>query len=136
MVGKTLLFTSLFSLSLGAGELQTNKIMCEPSLIYQCTEQKCEKIEIVNIEGVQYFEIDTQKKTLTGKIGRSDLDIEHIISRHGNVNSFVFFGTHTDSQFDWVLRINKKSGKMILVSTNAELNGFTIFGSCKWEREK
>jgi len=136
MVGKMLLFTFLFSLSLEAGEVQTNKIVCEPSLIYQCTAQKCEKFEIVNVEGVQYFEIDIEKKTLIGKIGTSDLDIENIVSRHGNANSFVFFGTHADSKFDWILRINKKSGKMILVSTNAGLDGFTTFGSCKWEREK
>ena len=119
-----------------ASEGSVGIISCEPTQIYKCSLQKCEKFEVVNVDGTQYFEIDSEKKTLSGKIGSTVLDIENIISRHGNANTFIFFGTHADSEFDWVLRINKKSGKMIVVSTNAELDGFTTYGSCKWENKK
>ena len=108
-------------------------ISCEPTQIFKCTPEKCEKFRVVNIDEVQYFEIDAAKKTLSGKIGTATLHIENIVNRHGNANTFVFFGTHADSEFDWILRINKKSGKMILVSTNADLDGFTTYGTCTWE---
>jgi hypothetical protein len=111
-------------------------ITCEPSLVHACTLKECEDIEVVNIDGVQHFEIDLEKSTLIGKIGESQLDIENIVSRHVNEKTFIFFGTHADSKFDWVLRIDKKSQKMILLATNENLDGFTVYGTCKWEVEK
>jgi hypothetical protein len=113
-----------------------NIIACEPSLVHACTLTECEDIEVVNIDGVQHFEIDLEKSTLIGKIGESQLDIENIVSRHVNEKTFIFFGTHADSKFDWVLRIDKKSQKMILLATNENLDGFTVYGTCKWEVEK
>ena len=114
----------------------TTIIECEPSLVYACTLKECQDIEVVNIDGVQHFEIDLEKKTLIGKIGEAQVDIENLISRHGNENIFVFFGSHADSKFDWTLRIDKKSKKMILLATNENLDGFTVYGTCKWEAEK
>jgi len=115
---------------------KVNLIECEPSLVYACTLEDCEKIEVVNIDGIQHFEIDLEKNTLIGKIGEAQVDIENIISRHGNENTFIFFGTHADSKFDWALRIDKKSKNMILLATNEKLDGFTVYGTCKWEVEK
>lgn len=111
-------------------------IECEPSLVYACTLESCEKVEVVNIDGVQHFEIDLEKKTLVGKIGEAQVDVEHVVSRHGNENTFIFFGTHSDSKFDWVLRIDKKTKKMILLATNKNLDGFTVYGTCGWGVEK
>jgi len=136
MIRNILFFALFYSLFLQAEELQTGMIACEPTHIYKCNPEKCERIEVVNVEGVQYFEIDIVKKTLTGKIGTAEIDIENIVSRHGNENTFIFFGTHADSEFDWVLRINKKNGKMILQSTNEALDGFTTYGVCKWHSSK
>ncbi|KYJ86773.1 hypothetical protein [Sulfurovum riftiae] len=121
-----------------AEEIPQETIVCEPTLIYACSPEKdrCEQVEVVNIDGVQYFEIDTKKNTLIGKIGEAQVDIENIISRHGNENTFIFFGTHADSKFDWVLRIDKKSKKMILLATNENLDGFTVYGTCRWEEGK
>ena len=113
-----------------------NIIACEPSLVHACTLTECEDIEVVNIDGVQHFEIDLEKSTMVGKIGEAQLDIENIVSRHVNEKTFIFFGTHADSKFDWVLRIDKKSQKMILLATNENLDGFTVYGTCKWEVEK
>jgi len=120
------------------GEKASVTIECEPTLIYACTPEKerCEQIKVVNIDGIQYFEIDPEKNTLVGKIGEAQVDIENIVSRHGNKNTFIFFGTHADSKFDWVLRIDKESKKMILLATNEMLEGFTVYGTCKWEVEK
>jgi len=133
MFKEIVLTAVLLSSVVYAAESRAKIIACEPTEIYKCTLDKCEKFQVVNIDEIQYFEIDPEKKTLTGKIGNSQLEIEHIASRHGNENTFVFFGTHADSNFDWLLRINKKSRKMILQSTNENLDGFTIYGSCKWE---
>ena len=118
-----------------AAEKRGETITCEPSLVYKCILQGCDEIEVVNIdkEDIQHFEIDLRKKTIVGKIGNADVDVENIISRHGNENTFIFFGTHADSEHDWLLRINKKSKKMILLATNAALEGFTVYGTCKWE---
>jgi len=128
---------SFFIQSVQADEKKTTTLIeCEPSIVYACTIGECEKIEVVNIDGVQYFEIDLEKNTLTGKIGKAQVDIENIISRHGNENTFVFFGSHADSKFDWTLRIDKKSRKMILLATNENLDGFTVYGTCKWEAGK
>jgi len=136
MVGKFLLFVLTLTVLVQAEEVKTKKIACEPTLVYGCTEEKCVKIEVVNVDGVQYFEIDLEKKTLKGIIGEAQVDIEHIASRHGNENTFIFFGTHADSKFDWVLSIDKKTKKMILLASNKELDGFTIYGTCKWEEGK
>ncbi len=115
-----------------AEEVKTKSIQCEPNLIYKCTTDKCEQFEVVNVDEVQFFEIDIEKKTLTGKVGNDQLDMEHIVSRHGNENTFVFFGTHADSKFDWILRIDKKTRMMVLLATNAALDSFTVYGTCKW----
>ena len=125
-------------ITLSQSETNTSKtIDCEPSIVYRCTMQECEKIEVVNIDNeIQYFEVDTKKKTLVGKIGNATVDIENIISKRGNKNTFVFFGIHTDSEFDWILRVDKKSKKMVLLATNTDLDGFTVYGICKWEEEK
>ena len=131
------ILTGLFMLSIftSAAETKVKTISCEPTLLYKCTLKGCDEIEVVNLdpEDLQHFEVDTEKKTLTGKIGTSTVDIENILSRHGNENTFIFFGTHADSKYDWILRIDKKSKKMILLSTNVNLDGFTIYGTCKWE---
>ncbi|BAF73309.1 hypothetical protein [Sulfurovum sp. NBC37-1] len=118
-----------------AAEKKVSTISCEPSMVYKCTLQGCEKIKVVNIDeaDIQYFEIDLAKKSLAGKIGNATVDVENIISRHGNEKNFIFFGTHADSEYDWVLRINKKSKKMVLLATNTEEDGFTVYGTCKWE---
>jgi len=126
----------VWTLSVHAGEEKVNTISCEPTQIYQCMMEKCEKFEVVNVDEVQYFEINMEKKTLTGKIGNAVVDLENIISRHGNENTFVFFGTHADSKFDWLLRIDKKTAKMVLLATNANLDGFTVYGTCRWEAGK
>ena len=136
MVGKILLFVLTLTVLAQSQDAKTKKIACEPTLVYGCTEDKCVKIEVVNVDGVQYFEIDPEKKTLEGIIGEARVDIEHIVSRHGNEKTFIFFGTHADSKFDWVLRIDKKTKKMVLLATNEELDGFTVYGTCKWEEGK
>ena len=129
-----LLMLFVFGMVAHAEEKKSVQVIeCEPSLVYACTTKECEKVEVVNIDGVQHFEIDIAQKKLVGKIGEAEVDIEHIISRHGNENTFVFFGTHADSKFDWVLRIDKKTKKMILLATNEELTGFTVYGTRKWE---
>jgi len=118
-----------------AGPEKVKTILCEPSLVYKCTVQGCETIKVVNIdkEARQYFKIDTEKKTLVGKIGNSTVDIAKIFSRQGDENTFVFFGMHTESKHDWILRIDKKTGRMVLLATNVNLDGFTVYGTCKWE---
>ena len=136
MVRNSLIVIFAFSIFMQASDTAIKIIQCEPTAIFKCTMQKCDRYEVVNVDEVQYFEIDLEKKTLAGKIGNTQLEIDNIVSRHGNENTFVFFGTHEDSRFDWILRIDKKTGKMILLSTNADLDGFTTYGSCKWEKEK
>jgi hypothetical protein len=120
----------------GGDSNKVRTIECEPTVLYASTAKKSEKVEIVNIDGVQHFGIDLEKKRLVGKIGEAEVDIENIISRHGNENTFIFFGTHADSKFDWVLRIDKKTKKMILLAANADLVGFTVHGTCTWEAGK
>ena len=136
MLGNILMLFFVWTLSTYAGEEKVSIISCEPTDIYKCTMEKCEKFQIVNVDDVQYFEINVAQKTLTGKIGNTVVDMENIISRHGNENTFVFFGTHADSKFDWALRIDRKSSKMVLLATNADLDGFTVYGTCKWEAGK
>jgi hypothetical protein len=136
MVKNILLFIFALSTLVQANENKVKTIVCEPSLLYKCTMQQCEKIEVVNIDGIQSFEIDLEKKMLLGKIGEAEVDIENVISRHGNENTFIFFGTHADSKFDWILRIDKKTRKMVLLATNEDLVGFTVYGTCKWEAGK
>ena len=136
MIRNKLILFFIWTLFVHAGEEKVNIISCEPTQIYKCTMEKCEKFEVVNVDEVQYFEIDTGKQTLTGKIGNAVVDMENITSRHGNENTFVFFGTHADSKFDWVLRIDKKIKKMVLLATNVYLDGFTVYGTCKWEEGK
>lgn len=131
---KILLSLLLMTIYIHANEVKM--IQCEPTQIYKCTLEKCEKYRVVNVDDVQYFEIDLAKKTLIGKIGQDTFDIENIVSRHGNKNTFIFFGTHADSEYDWILRINKKNGKLVIVGADGELNSFTTFGTCKWETEK
>jgi hypothetical protein len=126
----------VLSVFIQANDKQIKMIYCEPTEIFKCTTLKCEKFEVVNVDGAQYFEVDLEKKMLTGIIGKAQLKIDNIVSRHGNENTFIFFGTHADSKFDWILRIDKKTGKMILLSTNGDLDGFTTYGNCKWEKEK
>jgi hypothetical protein len=133
-------FALIFSVQLVQADEKkaVSTIECKPALIYACTleKERCEHIEIVNIDGVQHFEIDLEKSTMVGKIGEAQLDIENIVSRHGNEKTFIFFGTHADSKFDWILRIDKKSKKMILLATNENLDSFTVYGTCKWEAGK
>ena len=119
-----------------ANETANRVIKCEPELAYKCTKEKCTKIKVVNIDGVQSFEIDPDKKTMVGRIGNTQIDIEHIVSRHASEETFVFFGTHADSLYDWVIRIDKKSNEMVLLSTDVEHNAFSIFGTCTWEAER
>ncbi len=131
------ILTGLFVLTVfvSANETKVKTISCKPSLLYKCTPEGCDEIEVVNLDpkDIQHFEVDTEKKTLIGKIGTSTVDLENILSRHGNENTFIFFGTHADSAYDWVLRIDKKSKKMVLLATNVNLDGFTIYGTCRWE---
>jgi len=136
MLRNVLMLFFIWTLSVHAGEKKVSTISCDLAQIYKCTIEKCEKFKVVNIDGVQYIEINTEKQTLTGKIGNTVVDIENIISRHGNENTFVFFGTHADSKFDWALRIDRKSKKMVLLATNVDLDGFTVYGTCKWEMQK
>ena len=131
------ILTGLFMLTIfaSAAENKVKTISCEPSLVYKCTLQGCDKIEVLNIdeEDIQYFEIDLEKRSLVGKIGNAIVDVDNIISRHGNENTFIFFGTHANSEYDWILRIDKKTKKMVLLATNAKEDGFTVYGICKWE---
>ena len=137
MLHKFLVILMGLSTFIYAGDINRKVISCEPSMVYKCTMQECEKIEVVNIDDeIQYFGIDLEKKTLVGKIGNATVDVENITSRHGNKNTFVFFGTHADSKFDWILRIDKKTNKMVLLATNVNLDGFTVYGTCNWEAEK
>ena len=131
------ILTGLFMLTIfaSAAETQVKTISCAPYLLYKCTPEGCDGIEVVNVdpENVHHFEVDIEKKTLAGKIGSSTLDIKNIVSRHGNEKTFIFFGTHADSKFDWILRIDKKSKNMILLATNMDLDSFTVYGTCSWE---
>ena len=126
----------MYTLFAYAETIPPQTISCEPSLLHSCSTEKCDKIEVVNLDVVQYFEIDLEKKVLAGKIGKATVDFENILSRQGDENTFIFFGTHTDSKFDWILRIDKKSREMILLATNETLKGFIVYGTCKWETEK
>ena len=118
-----------------ANDNEIDIIRCEPTVVHKCTLNSCEKIDIVNIDEVQYFEIDLKKSTFEGKIGEKRIDIENIIKERKGENAFVFFGTHIDSSYDWILRIGKKSGNMTLVSVKGEESS-TIFGKCKWRNGK
>ncbi len=118
-----------------ANDNEIDIIRCEPTVAHKCTLNSCKKIDIVNIDEVQYFEIDLKKRTLEGKIGEKRIDIENIIKERKGENAFIFFGTHVDSSYDWILRIGKKSGNMTLVSVKGEESS-TIFGKCKWRKEK
>ena len=123
-------FTLLF-----ADNMEHKVIVCEPDIIHACTHNECHKIEIVNIDEIQHFEIDIKNNTLTGKIGKTQLDIENIISKKREGESYVFFGTHKDSAYDWILRINK-DGNMTMVSVQGEDKSFSIYGKCKWQEGK
>ncbi len=131
------ILTGLFMLTVHtyALESKVRTISCEPTILYKCTILGCKSIDVVNIdeEDRQYFNIDLEKKTLAGKIGNAVVDVENIVSRHGNANTFIFFGTHADSKYDWILRIDRKSQKMDLLATNEALESFAIYGTCRWE---
>jgi len=135
MLRKLLIPLIALTLFASGAEKKVNTISCEPSLVYKCTLQGCEKIKVVNIDeaDIQHFEIDLEKRSIVGKIGNATVDAENIVSRHGNENTFIFFGTHADSAHDWILRIDKKSKQMILLATNEEEEGFTVYGTCSWE---
>ena len=137
MLQKMLAGLCILIVCASASENKVKTIVCQPSLLYKCTIQGCDKIAVVNIdaEDRQQFEIDPEKKTLIGKVGNATVDIANITSRHGNENTFIFFGTHADSEFDWILRIDKQSRKMILLAANGNLDGFAVYGRCRWEAE-
>lgn len=119
-----------------ADEVDHKVISCEPTLIYDCSTDECYGVDIVNIDGVQYFEIDTVKNTLIGKIGQSTVDIENIVSKKIEGDSYIFVGTHADdSTSDWILRVNK-SGSMTLAGIKGEEQSFSIYGKCKGMEEK
>jgi len=118
-----------------ADEMQKQVISCEPTLIYSCDPNECMKVDIVNIDGVQYFEVDTVKNTLVGKIGKQVVDLENIVSKKIEGESYLFVGTHVDSSYDWILRINK-SGNMTMAGLEGESGSFSIYGTCKWKEEK
>ena len=73
-----------------ANDNEIDIIRCEPTVAYKCTLNSCEKIDIVNIDEVQYFEIDLKKSTFEGKIGEKRIDIENIIKERKGENAFVF----------------------------------------------
>ena len=111
-------------------------IHCEPTLIYACTEEKCEQIAVVNLEGTQYFEIDTSKDIMTGKIGDKKIAIVNILHEERGTEAYSFFGTHADSAYDWIARINKKNGNMTLVVVKDDKHSFSIYGTCNWKKER
>ncbi len=115
-----------------ANDNEIDIIRCEPTVAHKCTLNSCKKIYVVNFDEVQSFEIDLKKSTFVGKLGEKRIDIENIIKEQRGENAFIFFGTHADSSYDWILRIGKKSGNMTLVSVKGDESS-TIFGKCKWE---
>jgi hypothetical protein len=136
MINKFLLLWLLvLSTFLYPEEIQHEVISCEPFLIYKCDPDECMKVDIVDIEGDQYFEVDTIKNTLVGKIGMQVVDLENIVSKKIEGDSYLFVGTHLDSAYDWILRVNK-TGKMTLVGVEGESGSFSIYGRCKWKENK
>jgi len=80
-----LIALSLFALG---AEKKVNTISCEPSLVYKCTLQGCEKIKVVNIDeaDIQHFEIDLEKRSITGKIGNATVDTAVTLDTAAAVN--------------------------------------------------
>jgi hypothetical protein len=105
-------------------------------LIYKCTVEKCEKIPVVNVDGSQHFEVDAAGKRLIGKIGETEVDINNIASSLGDSEAFVYFGLKKDTANHWVMRIAKKSGKMVIASVDGIGESYTIFGVCSWGEKK
>ena len=134
MLPKRRLLLLASTLLLHAGEAHDEIITCTPTLIYQCTMEGCQKIPLVTIEGSQHFDIDPAGKRLVGKIGESQVDIDNIVSSHGDNEAFVFFGLKKNTATHWVVRIGKRSGDMVIDAINGIGNSYTIFGSCSWKR--
>jgi len=109
-------------------------ISCEPALIYACTPDECEKIDVINFDEVQYFEIDTQKRTIIGKIQETKIDIENIFTEKREGEAYIFYGTQLHSKYDWILRINK-GGNMTLISVHEDNKSFTTYGKCQWKEK-
>ena len=116
-------------------EIKPTIISCEPVLIYACTPEGCEKIDVVNLDEVQYFEVDTQKRTFIGKVGETQIDIENIFTEKREGEAYIFYGTQLHSKYDWMLRINK-GGNMTLISVHEDNKSFTTYGKCKWKEKK
>ena len=119
-----------------AGETNTGIISCKPQLIYRCTMQKCEKIPVVDLDGSQHFEVDAKKKTLTGKIGETAVDIENIAYSTADEKAFVYYGLKRDTSSHWVLHIFKKNGEMTIASVNGAGESYTVFGKCRLGEKK
>jgi len=119
-----------------AGETDIGIISCEPQLIYKSTVEKCEKIPVINVDGSQHFEVDAARKTLIGKIGETEVDINNIASSLGDSKAFVYFGLKKNTSNHWVMRIAKKSGKMVIASIDGTGDSYTIFGTCSWGEKK
>jgi hypothetical protein len=50
-------------------------------------------------------------------------------------DAYVFFGARPNTTYDWVLSIDKASGRMTASSVTRD-NGFTLFGRCTWKKER
>lgn len=111
-----------------------SRISCQPDVAYLCTLQSCQKIDIIDIYASQNLVIDLKKNTLTGALGDTQININHIRREENETDAFVFSGTHHDSMisYNWIFRIDKTSKKMTISSISGETS-HTIFGSCQWE---
>ena len=122
------------SIFIYGNEIKPTIISCEPALIYACTPNECEKVDVVNLDNVQYFEIDTQKRTFIGKVGEAQINIENIFTEKRDGDAYIFYGTQLHSKYDWMLRINK-GGNMTLISVHKDNKSFTTYGKCEWKEK-
>jgi len=97
--GFLVLLASISTFMYGS-DIKPTIISCEPTLIYSCVPEKCEKINVVNFDDVQYFEIDTQNHTFIGKVGDAQVDIENIFTEKREGEAYIFYGTQLHSKYD------------------------------------
>jgi len=131
---KTTLLLTFTAFTLVAAEPPLPKtITCIPETIFHCTPQRCENIPFIDLDGtVQRFTIDPVHGTIVGNLGERDISAGHLVRNRGAVDAYVFFGTRPNTTYDWVLTIDKESGRMTASSVTYD-SAFTLFGRCSWE---
>ncbi len=108
-------------------------ITCRPDAVFRCTPQRCEAIPVIDLDGTeQSFTLDLEHRTVEGILGRRRFSAGNLTRNRGNEEAYVFFGARPDTAYDWVLSIDKKSGKMTSSSASKD-ESFTLFGTCTWK---